>query len=163
MPAWQNWIRVRHALKFTLRRKPTTAHSPPLSHIDRQIPTISVSLESDDEHLSENKQAKKTKKISTTNNDNGATGMPDETDLDDESIQFVRGYHRQRLDENEATQSSSFERHDLSSTNIQLTSSPIDDESSLTRKQSKIGRWIPIKDGGRTRLASSSRRVVKAY
>lgn len=142
MPTWQNWIRVRHALKFTLRRKPTIPHSPPLSHLDRQIPTISVSLESDDEHLSENKRTKKSKKNNHLSNDNGATGMADETDLDDESMQFVRTYHRRRLEENETTQSSSIERHDTSATNIPLTSAPMDDDALLTRKQSKIGRLI---------------------
>ena len=140
LPTWQNWIRVRHALKFTLRRKPIIPPSPPLSHPDRQIPTISVSLESDDEQLGESKRARKSKKNSS-NQDNGAVGMADETDVDDESMQFVRTYHRRRrLGENETTQSSTLERHDTSATQSRLTSSPIDDEPLLTRKQSKIGK-----------------------
>ena len=67
--------------------------------------------------------------------------MGDETDVDDESMQFVRTYHRRRgLEENETTQSSTLERHDTSATQSRLTSSPIDDEPLLTRKQSKIGK-----------------------
>ena len=112
-PSWNNWSKVRHALKFSLRRKV----EPPISSIG-PIPAISISVESDDDHLQENKNQKKKKKI--INNNQHLTG--DDTDHDDESIELhQKRYHGGNLLSNE-------------------NSLPVEDEQLLTRKQSKIGR-----------------------
>ena len=140
LPTWHNWVRVRHALKFSLRRKQPSASSPPLAHPDRQIPTISVSIESDEEHLEEQKRQKKKKKSTITGIDTRRALLADETDLDDESTHFVRAYHQRRLDGNETTNSSSTDRQDTSSSNVPSHALAMDDETTLTRKQSKIGR-----------------------
>jgi hypothetical protein len=113
-PSWNNWSKVRHALKFSLRRKV----EPPISPIG-PIPAISISIESDDDHLQENKNQKKKKKI--LNNNQHLTG--DDTDHDDESIELQQKRYQGR-------NSSSYE--------INL---PVEDEQLLTRKQSKIGRF----------------------
>ena len=146
LTTWHNWVKVRHALKFSLRRKQPSPNSPPSLHRDRQIPTISVSIESDEEHLEEHRRQKKKKNNnnSINTNDNRRAVLADETDLDDESTQFVRAHHRQRLDGNETTHSSSTDRQDTSSSNVPLHSSTMDDETILTRKQSKIGQLKTI-------------------
>jgi hypothetical protein len=107
-------------------------------HAERQIPTISISIESDDEHLQENKRLKKKKKIITTN-DNRQTIVGEDTDQDDESVQFVRAYHKRRLYENETPTSSSTDRQETSSSNVPFHTTNADDEILLTRKLSKIG------------------------
>jgi len=73
-------------------------------------------------------------KILTTN-DNRPILVGEETDQDDESTQFIRTYHKGRLEENETTNSSSVDRQETP-TSINTN---IDDENLLTRKQSKIG------------------------
>jgi len=140
IPTWNNWSKVRHALKFSLRRKHDYSTSPPFSHVDRQIPTISVSIESDDDHLQDNKRLtkKKKKKIITTN-ENQQMIIGEDTDQDDAATQFVKAYHKRRLYENDTPNSSSTERQEASSTNIR---SNIDDETLSARKQSKIGTYF---------------------
>lgn len=136
------WNKVRHAFRFSLRRKADSPTSSPLANIRRQIPTISISLESDDDQLQdENCLKKKKKKLFNTNDSRQITGVED-TDQDDESTHFVRTYHRTKLDENETTNSSSTDRHDASSsTNLPYQTFNADDEQLLTRKQSKIARY----------------------
>lgn len=56
----------------------------------------------------------------------------DDTDHDDESIDSNRLHEKREFYQNNQRNSSSFERHEI---NLQ-----IDDENSLARKQSKIGR-----------------------
>lgn len=114
-------------------------------HLDRQIPTISVSIESDEEHPEEHRrQKKKNNNNSINTNDNRRAVIADETDLDDESMQFVRAHHQRRLDGNETTHSSSTDRQDTSSSHVPLRSLALDDETILTRKQSKIGQSTTI-------------------
>lgn len=149
------WNKVRHALKFTLRKKQGTHHSPPLSHIERQIPTISVSIESDDEQLQDTKCLKKKKKIQTTN-DNRQTNIGEDTDQDDESTQFVKAYHKKRLDGNETSHSSSTDRQETASAvSIHYTPTNPDDEHLLIRKQSKIGIYNMIRKFKSLILSSS--------
>jgi hypothetical protein len=138
VPSVRAWSKVRHALKFSLGRKQGSPSTPPLVHAERQIPTISISIESDDEHLQENKRLKKKKKIITTN-DNRQTIVGEDTDQDDESVQFVRAYHKRRLYENETPTSSSTDRQETSSSNVPFHTTNADDEILLTRKLSKIG------------------------
>ena len=139
MPAWN---RVRHAFRFTLRRKTDLPTIPPLPHhLDRQIPTISVSLESEDDLLHEHRSSSKKKKRSATvsSNDHRAILIGDETDHDDESTQVTRISRRARLDGNEASNLSNADRHEMLPS---FNSTNTDDENLLTRKQSKIGRLI---------------------
>lgn len=64
----------------------------------------------------------------------------EETDQDDESTQFIRTYHKGKLDSNETINSSTIDRQETPiSINSISNSSNIDDENLLTRKQSKIG------------------------
>lgn len=63
----------------------------------------------------------------------------EDTDQDDESIRFVRAYHKRRLDGNETPTSSSTDRQETSSGNVPFNTSNADDEVLLTRKLSKIG------------------------
>jgi hypothetical protein len=117
VPSWNNWSKVRHALKFSLRRKAEPRVNPIVP-----IPAISISIESggggDDDHLQENKNQKKKKNISTTNQH--LTG--DDTDHDDESIELQQKQYQGR--------NSSNNENNL----------PIEDEQLLARKQSKIGK-----------------------
>ena len=64
--SWHKWSKVRDALRLSLRRKPDSASSPPLIHVDKPIPMISISVESDDEHLPDRRNSKKAKKKTTT-------------------------------------------------------------------------------------------------
>jgi len=132
-PAWNNWIKVRHALKFSLRRKP----DPPITSPQLTIPAISISVESgeDDHHLQDNKREKKKKKILTTN-DNRKDLIGEDTDHDDESIECNRSDQKRKLYRDDKRNSSSNERQDI---NFPIGSMPTDDEN-LLRKQSKIGR-----------------------
>ena len=81
---------------------------------------------------------KKKKKLITTNANQQIT-IGEDTDQDNESIQFVRTYHRRRLYRNDIATSSSTERQEASLTNLRSNTSNIDDETVLIRKQSKIG------------------------
>lgn len=142
-PSTATWNKVRHALKFSLRRKQDPPASPPLAHIERQVPTISISIESDDEQVQENhlsKRKEKKKSPTVISHDHRQTIVGEETDQDDESTQFVRAHYKRRLDGNETPNSSSAERQEpLSSINLPVDVWPTDDENLLTRKQSKIG------------------------
>ena len=66
----------------------------------------------------------------------------EDTDQDDESIQFVKAYHKRRLYGNETSNPSSNERQETSSANVPSNTSIMDDEALLTRKQSKIGIYF---------------------
>lgn len=113
--------------------------SPPVQD-ERKIPTISVSIESDDDHLNDNKLALKKKKlVTTTSNDNRQMITAEDTDQEDESNHMVRVYQKGRANGNETPNLLRTERHGTSSTNITLTTSNIDDEGLLSRKPSKIG------------------------
>lgn len=91
--------------------------TPPLSHHERQIPTISISLESEDDLLQEHRSSKKSTRSATISSaDHRSILFGDETDQDDESTHFIRR------------------------TKIDGLSSNFDDEHILSRKQSKIGR-----------------------
>ncbi|UJR26770.1 hypothetical protein I4U23_008084 [Adineta vaga] len=135
------WNKVRHAFRFSLRRKHDNTTSPPLSRLDRQIPTINISIESDDDPSKDHKRLKKKKKRITTTNDNQAAFIGEDSDQDDESTQVVRAYHRRRLYGNDTATSSSTERHEASSITLRSNTSNVDDETLLTRKQSKIARY----------------------
>jgi hypothetical protein len=127
-------------LKFSLRRNEDFSTSSPLPYVDRQIPTISISIGSDDDQLQENKSFKKKKKKNLMTNDNRQIIVGEETDQDDESTQFMKAYHKKRLDGNEITNSLGTDRQEIASaTNILFHTSNPDDEHLLTRKQSKIG------------------------
>ncbi|CAF0886920.1 unnamed protein product [Adineta steineri] len=143
LTTWNNWNKVRHAFKFSLRRKNDYTTSPPLLHVDRQIPTINVSIESDDDHLQDNKRLKKKKKKTVITTDNQQRTIGDDSDQDDESRQFVRAYHKRRLYEDHTATSSSTERQEASVINLRSTNNTtsMDDENLLTRKQSKIARY----------------------
>ncbi|CAF1274330.1 unnamed protein product [Rotaria magnacalcarata] len=145
-PNRNNWAKVRHALKFTLRRKHGgVPASAPATNSERQIPTISISVESDDDHLQDNKLTSKKKKkkiISiTTTTDNRQTVTGDDTDQEDESIQYVGAYHKGNLYVNEISNSASMERQEASSTSTPPINLNMDDEALLTRKPSKIARY----------------------
>ena len=112
--------------------------TPPLSHHERQIPTISISLESDDDLLQEHRSSKKnTRSATVSSSENRHIILGDETDQDDESTHFIRVYRRGRLDGNETNSTSAIDRQETLSS---VQSSNLDDEHFLTRKQSKIGR-----------------------
>lgn len=131
MPTWD---KVRHAFWFTRRRKTDHPMTPPLSHHERQIPTISISLESDDDLLQEHRSSKKTIRSATvSSSENRHIILGDETDQDDESTHGIQG----RLDGNETRSTSAIDRQETLSS---VQSSNLDDEHFLTRKQSKIGR-----------------------
>ncbi|CAF3386314.1 unnamed protein product [Rotaria socialis] len=141
-PNRNNWSKVRHALKFTLRRKHGgVPASAPATNSERQIPTISISVESDDDHLQDNKPTSKKKKIISTTTDNRQIITGDDTDQEDESIQCVGAYHKRNLDVNEISNSASIERQETSSTNTPFTNLSMGDEALLTRKPSKIARY----------------------
>ncbi|CAF1352487.1 unnamed protein product, partial [Adineta ricciae] len=127
-----SWNKVRHAFRFSLRRKHDHITSLPLAHADRQIPTISVSIESDDEHLKDNKRLKKKKKKNPTLDENQSTIIGDDSDPDDRSVQLVRAYHRRRLYGNDTATSSSTERQEASSITLRSTTSNNDEETLLT-------------------------------
>jgi hypothetical protein len=143
-PTWHHWIKVRHALKFSLRRKPIPSTSQPLIHADRCIPTISVSLDSDDEHASEQGRKAMMKESINRIDDHTVTNA-DETDLDDESMLDSRTYRQQRNDNNEIVRLFGSEHQQTSFNNVQSQTSTIDDEVMLTRKQSKIGKFTKKK------------------
>ncbi|CAF0732868.1 unnamed protein product [Adineta ricciae] len=126
-----SWNKVRHAFRFSLRRKHDHTTSPPLAHVDRQIPTISVSIESDDDHLKDNKRLKKKKKKNPTVDENQSTIIGDDSDPDDQSVQLVRAYHRRRLYGNDTATSSSTERQEASSITLRSTTSNNDEETLL--------------------------------
>lgn len=131
-------------MKFSLRRKQDSPTSPPLSHAERQIPTINISIESDDDQLQDNKHLKKKTKIITTN-DNRQITVGEDTDQDDESMQSVRAHHKPRLYGNETPNSSSLDRQDTPPVvNLPCNNSNADDENLLMRKQSKIGIYNKI-------------------
>ncbi|CAF4667829.1 unnamed protein product [Rotaria sp. Silwood1] len=156
VPNRNNWNRVRHAFKFSFRRKPGSPSSSPVPTIERHIPTINIPLESDDDHLQENKLSPKKKKFVTTTSDNRQMIMGDDTDQEDESIQFIRSCHKRKFNGNEIINSSILERQETSSMNLSCNISNIDDEPLLTRKQSKIARY-------RRKLRSKLNTVKKQF
>lgn len=140
-PLVPTWNRVRHAFRFTLRRKTDTPSTSPLPHhIERQIPTISISLESEDD-LVQDQRLSKTKKRSATvsSNDHRQILVGDETDHDDESTQVIRTSRRTQRNGNESSIVSSIDRQEI---HPSFNPTNTDDEHVLTRKQSKIGRLV---------------------
>ncbi|CAF4082145.1 unnamed protein product, partial [Rotaria sp. Silwood2] len=137
VPNLTNWnSRVRHAFKFSLRRKPTSQTSPLLIHTERIIPVINISNENDDDHVQDHIHQKTKKKILThTDNQRALTG--EDTDQDDECIEFNRVHHKRELYRNHTINYSSHEQQDTS--NLFHHSSLFDDDSSLSHKQSRIG------------------------
>ncbi|CAF2738026.1 unnamed protein product [Rotaria sp. Silwood2] len=136
VPNLTNWnSRVRHAFKFSLRRKPTSQTSPLLIHTERIIPVINISNENDDDHVQDHINQKTKKKILThTDNQRALTG--EDTDQDDECIEFNRVHHKRELYRNHTINYSSHEQQDTS--NLFHHSSLFDDDSSLSHKQSRI-------------------------
>jgi hypothetical protein len=131
-----SWNKVRHALKFSLRRKQDPPTSPVLNHPERIIPLISISVESDDDHLHDNKNQKKKKKSLTTNNFRQER-IGEDSDQDDESNEYHNVHEKRKLYQNDRKNSSSNERQEVPTPlNFLITT---DDDSLLTRKQSKIG------------------------
>jgi len=102
------------------------------------IPAISISVESDDDHLQDNKYQKKKKKILTTN-DNRRDFIGEDSDHDDESIELNRLPQRRKFYRNNQTNFSNYEPQEI---NLPITSTTVDDENLLTRKQSKIGKYF---------------------
>ena len=120
-------------MKFSLRRKQDL-----LTHTERTIPAISILVESDDEHLQDNKLQKKKKKIVTKHtNRQGPVG--EDSDQDDECVEFQSVHRKRKLYRNDRTNSSSNERQETSILNLPISLATIDDDTLLTRKQSKIG------------------------
>ena len=145
--SWHKWSKVRDALRLSLRRKPDSTSSPPLIHVDKPIPMISISIESDDEHLPDRRNSKKAKKktMATTlvRHEASAALIDDDSDHDDESMPLVRGQQRRRPDGHDAGHSSSTERQETWASNAACQSvTGIDDDPLLTRKQSKIGTYV---------------------
>jgi len=133
VPTWNNWNKVRHALKFSLRRKP----DPPSINSVLPIPAISISVESgDDDHLQDNKHQKKKKKNLITNN-NRKDFIYEDTDHDDESIDLNRLDEKRKFYRDNKRNSSSNERQE---TNLPIMIISADEETILAGKQSKIGR-----------------------
>ena len=96
--------------------------SPVLPHTERTIPAISISFESDDDRLNDPKhRRKKTQPIRTTNNNRREFNNDDSED--EELIEF----RRQGIS---PASTSSY---------LPINSTMMDDDNSLSRKQSKIG------------------------
>lgn len=97
------------------------------------IPSISISVDSgDDEQIVERRESKKKKKSWPTN-DHRRDVVEEETDQEDDSIESRRADHKR---ENYRTNRMN------SSSNETSTPIPTDDDPTLARKQSKIGRSI---------------------
>jgi hypothetical protein len=142
LPTWNNWNKVRHALKFSLRKKA----DPPINSI-LTIPAISISIESgDDDHLQDNKHQKKKKKNLIINN-NRKDFIYEDTDHDDESIDLNRLDEKRKFYRDNKRNSSSNERQE---TNLPIMITSADDENTLAQKQSKIGRLDLIKKKKKT-------------
>jgi hypothetical protein len=136
-----SWNKVRHALKFSLRRKQDPPTSPVLAHPERRIPSISISVENDDDRLHDNKR-QKTKKKSLTTNNLRQDRIGEDSDQEDESIEYCNANQKRNSFRTDRTHSSSNERQDIpTALNFPITSTIINDEDNLlARKQSKIGR-----------------------
>ena len=131
---------MRDALKFSLRRKKPTSASPVLTHADRPIPAISISLESDDDHPQASKRPVRTKQrknlLVRSDDHRHAALTGGETDLDDESLEFTGAARKRNNYGREAGHSSSNERHE-----IFAHPASVDDDGVLIRKQSKIAHY----------------------
>ncbi|CAF4631505.1 unnamed protein product, partial [Rotaria sp. Silwood1] len=140
VPNSTNWnSRVRQALKFSLRRKPNLRTNSLLTHTERTIPVINISNENDDNnnHVQDNIHEKKKKKfLISTNSQRVLTG--EDSDQDDEYIEFNRVNHKRELYRSNAVNLSINEQHDISTSNLIHHPSSLDDDSSLSRKPSKI-------------------------
>ncbi len=129
-PNWNNWNKLRRALSFTRRRKQHSSTSPVLSHTERTIPAISISFESEDDRLhNNNKRQMKKNKIRTSNDSRIRDLNNEDTDQDDECLEFNRTQHERKIYRNDTGNSS----------NLPISSTIIDDDSSSSHKQSKIG------------------------
>ncbi len=127
---WNNWNKLRRALSFTRRRKQHSSTSPVLNHTERTIPAISISFESEDDRLHDNnKRQMKKNKIRTTNDSRIRDLNNEDTDQDDECLEFNRTQHERKIYRNDTGNSS----------NLPISSTIIDDDSSSSHKQSKIG------------------------
>ena len=124
---WHNWSKVRHALHFSLRRK-KSPDSLSVSHGERSIPAISISVESDEEKHAKTKKSTNNANLSPVSDYHRRVFHGEDTDRDDESIRSddKRGIYAQ---------------HD--STYLSASATLINDEdASFARKQSKIGREV---------------------
>ncbi|CAF1010473.1 unnamed protein product [Rotaria sp. Silwood1] len=143
VPNSTNWnSRVRQALKFSLRRKPNLRTNSLLTHTERTIPVINISNENDDNnnHVQDNIHEKKKKKfLISTNSQRVLTG--EDSDQDDEYIEFNRVNHKRELYRSNAVNLSINEQHDISTSNLIHHPSSLDDDSSLSRKPSKIAHY----------------------
>lgn len=120
-----SWNRVRHAFKFSLRRKP---HAPMNSSLT--IPAISISLDSDDDRLQEqnsnhNRSFKQKKNVTNHHHH-------DETD--DESFELNRFDEKRQIYRIVRANSSS---NDI---NLPVITTMIDEDHLSSAKSSKIGK-----------------------
>ncbi|CAF5203527.1 unnamed protein product, partial [Rotaria magnacalcarata] len=128
----KNWNRVRHAFTFSLRRKTNSPPSPLLAHVDQTIPAISISNENDD-YQSQHPAKKKTIK------DKRRGPFGDDTDQDDEYLEFNRVYSKRELYTNDITNSPSNERQESSTSSLlNRLSTAQEDDHLIRRKSSKI-------------------------
>ncbi|CAF3327565.1 unnamed protein product [Rotaria socialis] len=131
----KNWNRVRHAFTFSLRRKTNSPPSPLLAHVDQTIPVISISNESDDYH-SQHPAKKKTIK------DKRRGPFGDDTDQDDEYLEFKRVHNKRDLYRNDITNSPSRERQESSTSSLlNRLSTAQEDDNLIRRKPSKIAHY----------------------
>jgi len=128
-PNWNNWNKLRRALSFTRRRKQQSSTSPVLNHAERTIPAISISFESEDDRLHDNNKRQMKKKKIRIPNDSRRDLNNEDTDQDDECIEFNRTQHERKIYRNDTGNSA----------NLPISSTIIDDDSSSSHKQSKIG------------------------
>ena len=128
-------------MKFSLGRKQGLASGSPLTHVKRPIPTISISIESDDDYLQEDKLSNLEKKSTITKSDNQQMLIGEDNEQDNESTQFASMHHRSRSHQDEALNLSNMESEEKASTSSPLNTSNIDGEAILTRKESKIGTY----------------------
>ncbi|CAF0893415.1 unnamed protein product [Rotaria sordida] len=150
-----NWNRVRHALRFSLRRKPNLQMSPILIHTERTIPVINILNDNDNDHIQDNINEKKKKK-SLINIDNQRILTGEDTDQDDECIEYNRVQHKRQLYKNYPINSSNNERQDISTSILFNHSSTLDDDTLLSRKQSRIAHY-------RRKLRSKFNTVKKQF
>ncbi|CAF2000486.1 unnamed protein product [Rotaria magnacalcarata] len=131
----KNWNRVRHAFTFSLRRKTNSPPSPLLAHVDQTIPAISISNENDD-YQSQHPAKKKTIK------DKRRGPFGDDTDQDDEYLEFNRVYSKRELYTNDITNSPSNERQESSTSSLlNRLSTAQEDDHLIRRKSSKIAHY----------------------
>ncbi|CAF1226596.1 unnamed protein product [Adineta steineri] len=134
------WNKLRHALSFSRRRRKRSPTTPALNNIERIIPAISISLESDDDRLEDTKHHKKKKKKIRTTNSSRRDLNNDDTDED--AYAEFKNIHSERKNYRNYTENSLHSGLKTTSTSyLPINSGIIDDDTSYTRKQSKIAHY----------------------